>query len=391
MPELPEVETVVRDLRKKVRGRHVTAVWFDWPKMIRPVRGVDYDVRDRQTDMSARSDESISTGSTAMRNDTAIRGSLPSPKGLRPSASDNGVASRSRSAKASVSSSRLVLSGAGQATRDAVDPADRADASQSRLHISQPAVKRFRKDLVGERILDVKRRAKNILIYLTHNKLLLIHQKMTGHLLVGKWKIKDNVVTPLSPEAIVTDPYNGFIHLILTLDNGQMLALSDVRKFAKAILGRREQIEQLPELAELGPDAVSPALTVKDFAGLIRSNGRRIKQVLMDPFVIAGIGNIYSDDILWQAKIHPERSGQSLTTPELKRLFTAMRSVLAKAVELRGTSTSDFRDTAGKEGGYTGHRLVYQRGGSPCRRCKTLIKRIVVGGRSAHFCPRCQK
>jgi len=283
MPELPEVETVVRDIRKKVLGHRITAVWFDWPKMLKD------------------------------------------------------------------------------------------HAKQSRLVVSKPALARFASDLVGEKIIDAKRRAKNILIYLTHDKVLLMHLKMSGRILIGK-KITDN-----------------FIHLILTLDDGRMVALSDVRKFAKAILGSRAQIENLEGLQKLGPDALDPTLSLKKFNQVIAGEGRTIKQVLMDPGVIAGIGNIYSDDILWQATVHPKRSPKSLSRGELAAIYKAMRRVLAKAVKLRGTSTSDFRDTSGKEGGYTGYRLVYQRTGKPCNRCKTLIQRLVIGGRSAHFCPECQK
>ena len=272
MPELPEVETVVRDLNKKVIGQTITAVWCDWPKMIR------------------------------------------------------------------------------------VNPAAA-----------------FARGLIGEKILGARRKGKNILIELTGGKILLIHQKMTGHLLIGQWDIKKH-----------------YIHLILTLQDGRMLALSDVRKFAKVILGRQEQIENLIDIAALGPDALDPLLKLSQFTSLIRAHGRKIKQVLMDPQVIAGIGNIYGDDLLWQAKVHPEKRANILKPAELKLIYMAMRRVLTKAVRLRGTSTSDFRDTAGKEGGYTGHLLVYRRTGKPCHRCSTPIKRTVIASRSAHFCPSCQ-
>ena len=111
----------------------------------------------------------------------------------------------------------------------------------------------------------------------------------------------------------------------------------------------------------------------------------------MDPEVIAGIGNIYSDDILWKAKINPFRPANKLKEVELKVLYKAIKRVLAKAVKLRGTSTSDFRDTAGEEGGYTEYRSVYGREDEPCPRCGAKIVRKKIGGRSAHFCPRCQK
>lgn len=300
MPELPEVQTVVNDLNKKVVGRKITGAWFDWPKMIK-------------------------------------------------------------------------------------DPLD-----QSKTKIAHQHVKAFEKALKGEKIITVKRRAKNILIYLTGDKLLLIHQKMTGHMLVGKWRIANGKALPLEPRAAVEDSYNSYIHLILYLDNGKMLALSDLRKFAKAILGKTQKIENLPELANLGPDALSPSLSVNEFMSLMSLEKRRIKQVLMDQEVIAGIGNIYSDDILWEARIHPFRPADSLSVDELKSLYKAMKKILKQAVKLRGTSTSDFRDTAGEKGYYTEARRVYQREGERCLRCGIAIKRIKLGGRSAHYCPKCQ-
>jgi len=300
MPELPEVETVVRDLNRKVRGRRITGVWFDWPKLIK-------------------------------------------------------------------------------------DPLD-----QSRYKIAHSHVKAFQKSLKGKKIIKAKRRAKNILIYLTGDLLLLIHQKMTGHMLVGRWRVDGKKVIPIEPKPVVEDPYNRFIHLILYLDNGKMLALSDVRKFAKAILGFTKDIEKLPELMNLGPEPLDPKLQFPEFARIIKQEGRKIKQVLMDPTVIAGIGNIYSDDILWTAKINPFKPAKKLKEFELKLLWQAVRKVLTKAVKLRGTSTSDFRDTSGLEGGYTNYRLVYQRKGEPCSHCGTKIQRKKIGGRSAHFCPRCQ-
>ncbi len=301
MPELPEVQTVVDDLNRKVVGRKITGVWFDWPKMIK-------------------------------------------------------------------------------------DPYD-----QSRYKIAHKHVEAFKKALKGKKILRARRRAKNILIYLTGDLLLLIHQKMTGHMLVGKWRIDGKKVIPIEPKPVVEDPYNKYIHLIFYLDNGKMLALSDLRKFAKAILGSTKEIENLPELINLGPEPLDQSFTVDELMSLMRSEQRKIKQVLMDPEVIAGIGNIYSDDILWTAKIHPFRRANSLTVNELKSLYKSMRKVLIRAVKMRGTSTSDFRDTGGLEGGYTDYRLVYQREGEPCPRDGTKIKRVKMGGRSAHFCPKCQQ
>ncbi|MDO8467012.1 MAG: DNA-formamidopyrimidine glycosylase [bacterium] len=300
MPELPEVQTVVNDLNKKIVGRKITGVWFDWPKMIK-------------------------------------------------------------------------------------DPLD-----QSRTKVAHKHVAVFEGFVKGEKFVEVRRRAKNILIYLTHGKMLLAHLKMTGHLLVGKWRVVSRKVVPLWPKAIVEDPYNKYIHLIFYLDNGQMLGFSDLRKFAKIIAGPIEVIENLPELVRLGPEPLEKSFTYEKMVEVIKPEHRKIKQVLLDPEVIAGIGNIYSDDILWKAKINPFRPANKLKEPELKNIYKAIKEVLTKAVKLRGTSTSDFRDTAGLEGGYTEYRSVYGREDEPCPRCGTGIVRKKIGGRSAHFCPKCQ-
>lgn len=290
MPELPEVQTIVDDLNKKIIGRRITGAWFDFKKLIK-----------------------------------------------------------------------------------------------------KPAAKDFKKLIKGKKILRVGRRAKNILIYLSGDLLLLIHQKLTGHLLVGKWKVKGSRVIPIEPKEAIKDPQNQYIHLILYLDEGRILALSDLRKFAKVILGPKNEVENLPDLKALGPEPLDPSFKVNKFISLISSKKGKIKQVLMDQAVIAGIGNIYSDEILWLAKIHPFKAANKLSEKELKNLYSAMKKILNKALKMRGTSISDYRDTAGKKGYYNQARLVYQREGEKCRRCGVKIKRVKMGGRSAHYCLACQR
>lgn len=248
-----------------------------------------------------------------------------------------------------------------------------------------------RKFLKSEKILSVKRRAKNILIYLTGKKVLLIHQKMTGHLLVGKWQVKKKKVIPIEPKEVVDDPWNGYIRFIFYLDDGQMIGFSDLRRFGKIIIGSKEEIENLDEIKELGPEPLSKSLTFQNFREIVSKEKRKIKQALMDPYVIAGVGNIYSDDILWKAKVHPLTPANKISDMNLRKIFKAMREILTKAVRLRGTSISDYRKPDGKEGKYAPVRLVYGREGQPCKRCKTKIRRGKVAGRSAHFCPKCQK
>lgn len=288
MPELPEVQTVVDDLNKKIIDRKIIGVWFDAPKIIK-----------------------------------------------------------------------------------------------------KPKSKDFEKNIKGAKIESAVRRAKNILIYLSGRRLLLVHQKMTGHMMVGKWeKTKSGWKSLLGGH--FDEKVNGYIHLILFLDNGQMLALSDLRKFAKVVLGTREEIEEMPDLKKLGVEPLSKDFTFEKFKSVISREKRKIKQVLMDQEKISGIGNIYSDEILWEARIHPLRPANSLNDSELKKIYLAIGKIFKKALRLRGTSTSDFRDTAGAKGKFGEVLNVYRREGKPCPRCGAKIIRQKMGGRSAHFCPRCQ-
>ena len=289
MPELPEVQTIVSDLNKKIIGRKIIGVWFDAPKLIK-----------------------------------------------------------------------------------------------------KPKPTEFEKKIKGLKIIEIKRRGKNILIYLTGDKLLLVHQKLTGHLLYGKWQIANGKAVSLL-KGLLQEKVNDYIHLIFYLDNGWQLALSDLRKFAKVLFGSKEEVEKLPDLTELGSEPLDKNFTVDKFMSLMNLKKGKIKQVLMNQEIIAGIGNIYSDEILWTAKINPFKSANQLKIKELKAIYSAMKIILKKAVKLRGTSIGDYRDTVGKAGGYAEIKKVYQREGEPCQRCKMPIKRVKIGGRSAHYCSKCQK
>ena len=237
-------------------------------------------------------------------------------------------------------------------------------------------------------IVAIHRRGKNILFHLQctdqrgkktrtdARKILLIHPKLTGRLLVGK--------------EFLTNPKN-YIRAIFYLDKDSMLAFSDVRKFGKIIFGDAATIENLPDIKNLGPDPLDKNFTVNKFISLIGSEKKKVKQVLLDQEVIAGIGNIYSDEALWLAKIHPFTPSNKLTKKQLSVLYHSIKKVLQKSLRVRGTSMRDYRDTDGKEGGYIKVRLVYARAGLPCKRCGTKIQRIKMNVRSAHFCPKCQK
>jgi formamidopyrimidine-DNA glycosylase len=166
-----------------------------------------------------------------------------------------------------------------------------------------------------------------------------------------------------------------------------MLAFSDLRKFAKAELWESDRLE----FPDLGPEPLSALFDFEKFKKTIKGKRGKIKQVLMDQRVVAGIGNIYSDEILFKAKISPLKETSFLSVAELKRIYLAMKKILALAIKLGGESISDFRRLSGEKGYYDKARKVYRKTGEPCpRRCGGVVKRVKIGGRSAHFCPKCQ-
>lgn len=254
--------------------------------------------------------------------------------------------------------------------------------------VKLPSAKKLADEIKGARIERIERIGKNIIFYLNKNRLLLVHQKMTGHLMVGKWALKSDKMESLLPGP-QKERVNQYIHALFYLDDGWMIALSDMRKFARIAFGSKEEILSLPDIKKLGPDALEIAFT--EFEERILARRKAIKLTLMDPTVVAGIGNIYADDILWSARVHPLKPANELRPEELKEIFEYTKKILKRAVKLRGTSVGDYRDADGREGRYAKHLLVYRRTGSPCKRCGAAIERVRLGGRSAHFCPECQK
>jgi formamidopyrimidine-DNA glycosylase len=246
----------------------------------------------------------------------------------------------------------------------------------------------FKKDIKHKKIKKVWRRAKNIIFDLSEGYSILVHQKMTGHLLFGTWDLKLGAWVPIKSGPL-NDPYNRFIHLVFFFDNGKMMALSDVRKFAKVELWKTEELNE--ELKKIGPEPLEKKFTFKKFEKIFQNKKGRVKQVIMNPAVIAGIGNIYASEVLWVAKIHPEKNVAKLNKKELKSLYKSIKKVLTTAVKLGGESFSDYRKPDGTKGSFDTERKVYKRENQKCHRCGTKIKRINVAQRSAFFCPNCQK
>jgi formamidopyrimidine-DNA glycosylase len=213
----------------------------------------------------------------------------------------------------------------------------------------------FKKEIKNKKINNVWRRAKNIIFDLSGGYSLLVHQKMTGHLLVGNWQKINNNWQP-QKEGPLNDPYNRFIHLMFFFDNGTMMALSDVRKFAKVELWKTEELLNSEEFKKIGPEPLDKKFTFEKFKEILKNKKGKIKQILMDQSLIAGIGNIYASEALWYAKIHPEKLTFKLTEKELKNLYQAIKKVLELSVKLGGESFSDYRKPDGTKGDFDTER-----------------------------------
>jgi len=249
----------------------------------------------------------------------------------------------------------------------------------------------FKRDLIGRKVIKVWRRAKNILIDLSGGKTMLVHQKMTGHFLLGNWIFREGNWTSQTKNSLLADPANRFLHLIFWLDNGKMLALSDLRKFAKVELWDKSVLLNSEKFKSLGPEPLGKNFTFEKFKECVGKKKGKIKKVLMDQEVLAGVGNIYSDEILWRAEIHPLREVPSLKESELERIYLMLIKTLKESINLKGESISDFRMVTGEKGGFDILRKVYRREGERCSRCGSILKRIKLGSRSSYFCPKCQK
>jgi len=245
----------------------------------------------------------------------------------------------------------------------------------------------FKNKTKNKKILKAERKGKNILIYLDNNLIILIHLKLTGHLLLGNYQLKNNELVP--QEDLLKDPNNRFIRLAFKLDNNKYLALSDLRKFAKVLLLRKEDLTK--EISSLGIDPLAEDFSLDKLKQILFQKRGIIKKFLMNQKYISGVGNIYASEILFEAKIHPLKKIESLKKEEIENLYLAIKKVLKKAIQYQGTSAQDetYRNIYGEKGGYTRFLKVYQR--KKCPICSGDIKRIRIDNRSTFYCPNCQK
>jgi formamidopyrimidine-DNA glycosylase len=232
-------------------------------------------------------------------------------------------------------------------------------------------VQQFVNQVAGQRVRSVARRGKYVVIELDCGYL-LVHLMMSGRL----------YVVPAE------EPLDSHVRVVFDLENGRQMRFQDTRKF-----GRIHLVDDSEEVtAGLGPEPLDDSFALGDFRHLLARRTGRLKPLLLNQRFLAGLGNIYADEALFAAQLHPLRKADSLTPVEQARLYEVIRAVLSSAVTDRGTTLSDggYTDVSGQAGTYQAKLAVYSRNGRACPRCQTHIERIVLGGRSAHYCPSCQ-
>jgi len=246
------------------------------------------------------------------------------------------------------------------------------------------------KDIIGARIKKVRRRAKVLIIDFDNDNSLLIHLKMTGQLIFEDKKggrIKGG--HPIPPLNLPVP--NKSTHAIFKFDGGVMY-FNDIRKFGWLLITLTSEISNLSFFIGLGPEPLEKEFNKKKLKEILtKKKNLKIKPVLLDQKVLSGIGNIYADESLFLAKIHPEERIVSLNDADLGALYDGIVTALKTGIKHKGASDSSYVDLGGEKGVFLTYANVYHRTGMECTYCKTKIERIVVGGRGTHFCPNCQK
>jgi len=242
-----------------------------------------------------------------------------------------------------------------------------------------PNKKHFITKVEGRKIASVTRRGKYLLLRLDGPDVLVAHLGMSGQLLRGRGRVKD--------------PVPKHTHVVLTFTQGGVLQFVDPRTFGELFVTAYDELEdQVAELAHLGFDPVDDVLSWTTFGERLVARRTKLKPLLMDQRFVAGLGNIYTDEILWSAGLRPDRASDSLSSQEIRRLSRAMTETLQEAIKHRGSTLSDeqYRDLFGNPGEYQRQHKVYDREGEACRRCRNPIVRVKANGRSTFLCTHCQ-
>ncbi len=238
-----------------------------------------------------------------------------------------------------------------------------------------PDFDQFVHRVAGQVILGVERRGKFAIFTLASGDALIVHRGMTGSLLLR------------TPEAST----ESHVRLTFLLDDGRELRFNDPRKFGKIYLMHPSGSERALPWSRMGPEPLNDGFTLRSFRQSLRGRTARIKPLLLGQGLVAGLGNIYVDEALHLARVHPQRRADTLRSGELSRLYQAIREVLHAAIEGRGTTFSNYTDIEGRAGRYQDRLRVYGKTGKKCPRCGFPIVKLVVGGRGTHVCPQCQK
>ena len=246
----------------------------------------------------------------------------------------------------------------------------------------RPDPESLKKAVEGKKIRDFGRRAKLLLMHLSadkvglddHETTIAMHLKLSGQFLLKK----------------STDLKDRFVRIIIQLDKGDELHFNDLRKFGFMKLIRdKAELDEL--LSEFGPEPLTKEFTLGAFKKIISKSSVKIKTIIMEQKRISGVGNIYADEALWYAKIHPERRADRLADKELKKLYESIIFVIKEGIADRGTSVDQYIDIYSRQGRHAKNLKVFRLDKEPCPRCGKTIKKIRVGGRGTHFCPNCQR
>ncbi len=259
--------------------------------------------------------------------------------------------------------------------------------------VPQKTVNQFVKFLTGRKIVSVSRRGKMLIFDLDGPLCMLVHLKMTGQFIFedkalakktgSKYRLLNKATAPL-----VKLP-SKHTHVVFYFTDGSTLYFNDIRKFGYLRVVLDKDMEKVKEFREYGPEPLEKSFTFEVLRDAVANRKKiPIKLALMDTKVVVGIGNIYSDEILYHARVKPDRKVESLTTRELRAIFDQIKPVLKTGVKYKGSSVGDFVRTDGKWGSMGKHHYVYGRKGQPCLGCATIISSIKLGGRTASFCPK---
>ena len=254
----------------------------------------------------------------------------------------------------------------------------------------------FKKLLTGQRFTSVKRRAKLLIFDLSGPLSMIVHLKMTGQFIYEDKKLRAKTKGKYRMLNKLNAPFvelpGKHTHVIFYFTDGSILYFNDVRKFGYLKLVRDDEISSVRELNEFGPEPLDKKFTYDVFSeALKKRKSGKIKSVLMDAKVVAGIGNIYSDEILFHAHVRPTRTVSSLTGKELSAIYKWIKPVLLKGIAAKGSSVGDFVRTDGTWGQMGKFHFVYGRKGQKCKKCGTIIESVKLNGRTGSFCPNCQK